>query len=158
MNKFVPVESFEEHKVDTTREFEKVMKIKEEFQRYLPTFAFDRYKEEQERSLSEKQLQIDEANKEIKALHDIISKIHESVEKVDKDVKENAAMIKEVNFAELADKMRKFKEETEHRVVELAGKMKKKVSVAELAALEKNMVDKLDKFFSDNEKSKAEKQ
>ena len=65
LNKFVPVESFEEHKVDTTREFEKVMKIKEEFQRYLPTFAFDRYKEEQERSLSEKQLQIDEANKEM---------------------------------------------------------------------------------------------
>jgi hypothetical protein len=31
------------------------------------------------------------------------------VEKVDKDVKENAAMIKEVNFAELADKMKKFK-------------------------------------------------
>ena len=40
---------------------------------------------------------------------------------------------------------------------DLALKMKKKVGTNELIALEQTMVDKLDKFLAENEKSKAEK-
>jgi hypothetical protein len=36
--------------------------------------------------------------------------------------------------------------------------MKKKVSQNELLALEKSMIEKLDKFLAENERSKAEKQ
>jgi hypothetical protein len=41
---------------------------------------------------------------------------------------------------------------------ELILKMKKKVGSNELIALEQTMIEKLDKFLSDNEKNKAEKE
>lgn len=39
-------------------------------------------------------------------------------------------MIGEINFGDILDKIKKFKEETESKVNELQGKMKKKVSQA----------------------------
>lgn len=64
-------------------------------------------------------------------------------------------MIKEINFTELLEKMKKFREETDSKVQELASKMKKKVSQSELLTLEKAMIEKLDKFFNENGHSKA---
>ncbi len=59
-------------------------------------------------------------------------------------------MIKEINFAEMMEKNRKFKEETEQKTNDLILKMKKKVGTNELLALEQTMIDKLDKFLSEN--------
>lgn len=42
-------------------------------------------------------------------------------------------MIKEINFAELQDKIKKFKEDTDHKVGELSLKMKKKVGTNDLS-------------------------
>ena len=64
-------------------------------------------------------------------------------------------MIKEINFTVLLEKMKKFREETDAKVQELASKMKKKVSQSELLTLEKAMIEKLDKFFNENGHSKA---
>lgn len=51
--------------------------------------------------------------------------------------------------------MKKFREETDAKVQELAIKMKKKVSQSELLTLEKAMIEKLDKFLNENGHSKA---
>ena len=59
-------------------------------------------------------------------------------------------MIKEINFAEMIDKIKKFKDDLDHRMHDLTIKMKKKVGTTELAALEQSIVEKLDKFLSDN--------
>ena len=66
-------------------------------------------------------------------------------------------MIKEIDFAGLLERIMKFKEETENKVTELTTKIKKKVSKAEILEFEKSMIEKLDRFFSENERNKAEK-
>jgi hypothetical protein len=93
-----------------------------------------------------------------------LAKVNESVERAkvmideaNKEVKENTKMIKEINFAEMMEKNRKFKEETEQKTNDLILKMKKKVGTNELLAFEQTMIEKLDKFLSENEKTKAEK-
>lgn len=67
-------------------------------------------------------------------------------------------MIKEINFPEMMEKNRKFREETDQKMNDLILKMKKKVGSNQLLAFEQTMIEKLDKFLSDNEKSKAEKE
>jgi hypothetical protein len=84
-----------------------------------------------------------------------MSNVLERVSNVDKELEQNNAMIKEINFTELLEKMKKFREETDAKVQELAIKMKKKVSQSELLTLEKAMIEKLDKFLNENGHSKA---
>lgn len=57
----------------------------------------------------------------------------------------------------MQDKIKKFKDDVEHRVSELAIKMKKKVGAAELSTLEQTIIDKLDKFLLLGEKNKADR-
>lgn len=66
-------------------------------------------------------------------------------------------MIKEINFPEFLEKNKKFKEDLDQKMNDLILKMKKKVGSNELVALEQTMIEKLDKFLTDNEKNKAEK-
>jgi hypothetical protein len=108
--------------------------------------------------LAEKQRLIEECNSESQRLVALIASLGEGVTAVETNVQQNNAMIREINFPELLEKVKKLRDETEGRVVELAGKMKKKVGQGELAALEATMVDRLDKFLLENERSKAEKQ
>jgi hypothetical protein len=72
-------------------------------------------------------------------------------------MKQNNQLIGDMNFTEIIEQIKKFKEEITSRVNELAGKLKKKVSLSELLALEKTMIEKLDKFLTDNERNKADK-
>ena len=65
--------------------------------------------------------------------------------------------MKEINFTEILERLKKQKEEVEQKVAEFATKIKKKVGANELHAFEKAMVDKLDKFFNEFEIQKAEK-
>lgn len=55
------------------------------------------------------------------------------------------------------NKNKAFKDDMDHKMNDLIIKMKKKVGTHDLQALEQTMIEKLDKFLSDNEKSKAEK-
>ena len=72
-------------------------------------------------------------------------------------MEENTKLIKEINFPELLEKNKKFREEMDQKMIDLSLKMKKKVGSNELVAFEQTMVEKLDKFLGDSEKSKAEK-
>lgn len=57
----------------------------------------------------------------------------------------------------MMEKNKKFREQTDQKVNDLILKMKKKVGTNQLTALQQTMIQKLDKFFNDNEKNKAEK-
>jgi len=57
-------------------------------------------------------------------------------------------MLKEINFPDMMEKNRKFKEEMDQKINELVVKMKKKVGTNELVALEQTMIEKLDRFLS----------
>lgn len=64
-------------------------------------------------------------------------------------------MLKEMNFNELMEKIKKIKEQTDHKVGELSIKMKKKCGMSDLTDLQNTLVERLDKFFAANEKGKA---
>ena len=66
-------------------------------------------------------------------------------------------MLKEINFNEMQQKLKKYKEQNEQKLGEFSMKLKKKVGHAEISEIEKNMVEKLDKFFGLNQKLKADK-
>lgn len=123
----------------------------------MPNNAFDAYKESNSLYHLEKEQKIKDLAQEIALLSAAIDKSKEKIESANKEVQENTRMIKEINFPDMMDKNKKFKEETEQKMNDLVLKLKKKVGSNELVALEQNMIDKLDKFFSDNEKTKAEK-
>ena len=123
----------------------------------MPNNAFDAYKESNSLYHLEKEQKIKDLTQEIALLSAAIDKSKEKIESANREVQENTRMIKEINFPDMMDKNKKFKEETEQKMNDLVLKLKKKVGSNELVALEQNMIDKLDKFFSDNEKTKAEK-
>lgn len=58
----------------------------------------------------------------------------------------------------MMEKNKKFKEDADQKINDLIVKMKKKVGSNQLLAFEQTMIEKLDKFFSQNQKSKAEKE
>ena len=99
-----------------------------------------------------------ESKEYVQRLSAIIEGIKQSVITVEQNVQQNNAMIKQINFTQLLQKLKKFRDDTETKVSELAVKMKKKVSQGELLALESTIIGKLDKFFADNERNKAGKQ
>lgn len=123
----------------------------------MPNSAFDAYKESNSLYHLEKEQKIKDLAQEIALLSAGIDKSKEKINSANKEVQENTRMIKEINFPDMMDKNKKFKEDTEQKINDLVLKLKKKVGTNELIALEQNMIDKLDKFFSDNEKTKAEK-
>jgi len=49
-------------------------------------------------------------------------------------------MIKEMNFGELMDKIKKHKEDTDHKIGEFSIKLKKKCALTDLNELETNFV------------------
>ena len=53
---------------------------------------------------------------------------------------QNNNMMKEINFNEMQQKLKKYKEESESKLNEMILKLKKKVGVTELTDLEKNMI------------------
>lgn len=77
--------------------------------------------------------------------------------KTREEIEDNAKLIKEINFPELLEKNKKFREEMDQKMIDLSIKMKKKVGSNELMAFEQTMIEKLDKFLGDSEKNKAEK-
>lgn len=123
----------------------------------MPNSSFDAYKESNSLYHLEKEQKIKDLIQEIALLSAAIDKSKEKIESANREVQDNTRMIKEINFPDMMDKNKKFKEETEQKMNDLVLKLKKKVGSNELVALEQNMIEKLDKFFSDNEKTKAEK-
>ena len=66
-------------------------------------------------------------------------------------------MMKEINFIEMQEKLRKVKDDTETKIGEMVTKLKKKVGNHELHEMEKGLVEKIDKFLMNNSNDKAEK-
>ena len=67
-------------------------------------------------------------------------------------------MMKEINFNEMQQKLRKFKEDSDTKLNEMIIKLKKKVGGTELAEVEKKIVEQIDKFLLGNEKAKADRE
>ena len=65
--------------------------------------------------------------------------------------------MKEINFNDMQQKLRKFKEDSDNKISEMIIKLKKKVGGAELADVEKRIVEQLDKFLLAGEKAKADR-
>ena len=55
----------------------------------------------------------------------------------------------------MMEKLKSQREEIDRKLSEFVIKLKKKVGINELLTLEKSIVEKLDNFLADNEKSKA---
>ena len=66
--------------------------------------------------------------------------------------------MKEINFNEMQQKLRKFKEDSDTKLNEMIIKLKKKVGGTELAEVEKKIVEQIDKFLLGNEKAKADRE
>lgn len=66
-------------------------------------------------------------------------------------------MLKEINFTEMQQKIKKIKEQTDQKLSEFSIKLKKKIGLAEIGEIQKNIVDKLDRFLASHEKLKADK-
>jgi hypothetical protein len=59
-------------------------------------------------------------------------------------------MLNEINFPEMLNKIKKFKDDMEHKITDLTIKMKKKIGTGDLTSLEQNMIEKIDKFLLEN--------
>lgn len=103
----------------------------------------------------EKDKKIDSNTKNIIRLEEEIAKNSSLVEEAKNEVKQNSFMIKQINFPDFLEKNKKFKDDIEQKMNDLILKMKRKVGSNQLVALEQTMIDKLDKFISQNERNKA---
>ena len=56
-------------------------------------------------------------------------------------------MMKEINFNEMQQKIKKFKEDSDTKLSEFAIRLKKKVGSGDLLETEKNIIEKIDKFL-----------
>lgn len=123
----------------------------------MPNSIFIEFKESQGNLQALQLKKNEELQKEIGRIDAKIATIHEKIKATKADTDQNTQMIKEINFPEMQEKNKKFKDEMDQKVNDLIIKMKKKVGTTELMALEQTMIEKLDKFLSENEKNKAEK-
>lgn len=57
-------------------------------------------------------------------------------------------MLKQINFSEMQEKIKKFKDDTDHKIGELSMRLKKKCGLNDLGEFEKTIIERLDKFFS----------
>ena len=66
-------------------------------------------------------------------------------------------MMKEINFNDMQQKLRKYKEDMDTKLQEFTIKLKKKVGPNELVEVEKMIIEKIDRFLN-GEKPKADKE
>ena len=90
-------------------------------------------------------------------LGDQIDGIDKKATKASLDAEQNNSMMKEINFNDMQQKLRKFKEDSDTKISEMIIKLKKKVGGVELADVEKRIVEQLDKFLLAGEKAKADR-
>ena len=93
----------------------------------------------------------------VKNLEGQVDGIDKKATKASQDANENNSMMKEINFNDMQQKLRKFKEDSDSKLNEMILKLKKKVGGPELAEVEKKIVDQIDKFLLGAEKAKADR-
>lgn len=156
LGRFVLAEQFEEAQAEMQRGVERAEEWRQELQRYLPVPAFEQHQLQLQRSLADKQRLIEECSREQQRLAALIGSLAASVAAAELTVQQSSAMIREIDFPEQLEKVRRVREETEGRVGELAAKLRRKVGQGELLALESTLVERLDKFLGE-ERGRAEK-
>ena len=70
-----------------------------------------------------------------KVLETKIATVDGKADKACDEVKQNSDMMKEINFAEMKERLRKHKEETDTKLGEMITKLKKKVGSSDLMEL-----------------------
>ncbi len=66
------------------------------------------------------------------------------------EMDQNNNMIRQINFVEMIEKLKKMKEENEGKLTQFSVKLKKKVGITDLFSFEKIMIEKLDNILGDN--------
>lgn len=105
-----------------------------------------------------------ETSENIQGVKSGVGKLGDQIDGIDKkatkaslDAEQNNSMMKEINFNDMQQKLRKFKEDSDTKISEMIIKLKKKVGGVELADVEKRIVEQLDKFLLAGEKAKADR-
>lgn len=129
--------------------------MREELKKYVELGVFDQFKEQNNRYFKELEDLINSLKGDQKNTEKRIEEIEEKVNKACQEVAENNAMMKEINFNEMQQKIKKFKEDSETKLSEFGIRLKKKVGSGDLLEIEKNIIEKIDRYLV-NEKPKAD--
>ena len=125
--------------------------------KYIENGEFSAFKDQTDMLFKETNENIDGVKNGVTKLGDQIDGIDKKATKASSDAEQNNAMMKEINFNDMQQKLRKFKEDSDTKISEMIIKLKKKVGGAELADVEKRIVEQLDKFLLAGEKAKADR-
>lgn len=138
-------------------DFLQVNRIRDDLCKFVENGQFDAFKDQTSLQFSETNSNIDSVKGGVKKLEGQIGQIDEKATKASNDAAENSTMMKEINFNDMQQKLRKFKEDTDSKLNDLIIKLKKKIGGNELVEVEKKIVDQIDKFLLSNEKAKADR-
>lgn len=129
--------------------------MRDELKKYVEVGVFDQFKEQNNRYFKELEDLINSLKGDQKNTEKRIDEIEEKVNKACQEVAENNAMMKEINFNEMQQKIKKFKEDSDTKLSEFGIRLKKKVGSGDLLEIEKNIIEKIDRYLV-NEKPKAD--
>jgi primosomal protein N'' len=157
LNKFVSNERFREFQAKTGEGLESTKRLRDELGRFVENDHFNEFREETVGNLRTAHERIDGISEHAKEVDRQISCIDGKATKASEEAEQNTNMVKEINFAEMQQRLKKFRDDTETRLGEMALKLKRKVGAAELSEVEKNIVERLDGFLAGND-PKADRQ
>lgn len=132
-------------------------RIRDEFNKYVSNGEFCGFKEQTDNMFKETGNNLESVRNGVKNLEGQVDGIDKKATKASQDANENNSMMKEINFNDMQQKLRKFKEDSDSKLNEMILKLKKKVGGPELAEVEKKIVDQIDKFLLGAEKAKADR-
>lgn len=101
--------------------------------KYVQNGEFSGFKEQTDLLFKETADNIDGVRNGVNKLGEQIDSIDRKATKASEDAEQNNAMMKEINFNDMQQKLRKFKEDSDTKINEMLIKLKKKVGGAELA-------------------------
>lgn len=84
--------------------------MRDEFGKYVSNGEFSGFKDQTDLLFKETGMSIDGVKSEVKNLEGQIDGIDEKATKASKDAEQNNSMMKEINFNEMQQKLKKFKE------------------------------------------------
>jgi hypothetical protein len=157
LNKFVSNERFKEFQVKTGEGLEGVQKVRDELGRFVPNEHFNEFREETAGNFQSANESIGRINEHAKEMDKQINCIDDKATKASEEAEQNSNMVKEINFAEMQQRLKKFRDDTESKLGEMALKLKRKVGSSELGEVERNIVERLDGFLAGND-PKADRQ
>lgn len=110
MNRFVSNENFKDFEAKTNEEINNVAKIRSDLEKYVDHGNFNEFKEKTDISFKETESNINEVKDGHKLITAIVGEIDAKATKACDEVGQNNNMMKEINFSEMQQKMKKYQE------------------------------------------------